>query len=64
MNFEEKDLPGLFQSADSSSVREQKKYYDGIFWYLILLIIAALLRFLLTTIRIQYSKLFQRFYSC
>lgn len=45
MNFEDKDLPGLFQSADSSSVREQKKYYDGIFGYLILLIIAVLFTF-------------------
>jgi len=40
--IEEKDFPGLYQSADYSSIKEQKKYFGGIAWYLILLIIAAL----------------------
>ncbi len=39
------DLPGLCQSADSSSIKEQKKYFNGIAWYLVLLIIAALFAF-------------------
>lgn len=42
INIEDKDLPGLYQSADSSSIIEQKKYFNGVFWYLLLLIIAAL----------------------
>lgn len=42
MKVEDKDLPGLYQTADASSVREQKKYFNGITWYLFLLIIAAL----------------------
>ena len=41
----DKDLPGLYQSADSSSIKEQKKYFNGIAWYLMLLIIAALFAF-------------------
>lgn len=45
MNFEDKDLPGLFQSADKASVKEQKKFFNGILWYLTLLIIAALFAF-------------------
>lgn len=45
MNFEDKDLPGLFQSADTASVKEQKKFFNGIFWYLTLLIVAALFAF-------------------
>lgn len=45
MNFEDKDLPGLFQSADAASVKEQKKFFNGIFWYLTLLIVAALFAF-------------------
>ncbi|MDA3816445.1 MAG: DUF4231 domain-containing protein [Prolixibacteraceae bacterium] len=38
----DKDLPGLYQSANNSSIKEQKKYFKGIAWYLILLIVAAL----------------------
>jgi FtsH-binding integral membrane protein len=48
MNFEDKDLPGLFQSADTASVKEQRKFFNGIFWYLTLLIIAALFAFFAT----------------
>jgi len=40
-----KDLPGLYQSADSASLKEQKKYFSGIAFYLILLIIAAFFAF-------------------
>ncbi len=42
LSITDTDLPGLYQSADSSSIKEQKKYFNGIAWYLILLIIAAL----------------------
>ena len=45
MKFEDKDLPGLFQSADTASIKEQQKFFNGIFWYLILLIVAALFAF-------------------
>ena len=45
MKVEDKDLPGLYQSADSSSIKEQNKYFNGIAWYLILLIVAALFAF-------------------
>lgn len=38
----DKDLPGLYQTADNSSTKEQRKYYYGIASYLILLIVAAL----------------------
>lgn len=41
----DKELPGLYQIADSSSKKEQKKYFNGIAWYLILLIIAAFIAF-------------------
>lgn len=42
MKIEDKHLPGLYQSADTASKNEQKKYFKGIAWYLILLIIASL----------------------
>ncbi|MEY4834553.1 MAG: hypothetical protein RI980_668 [Bacteroidota bacterium] len=42
MKIEDKHLPGLYQSADTASINEQKKYFKGIAWYLILLIIASL----------------------
>lgn len=45
MKFEDKDLPGLFQSADTASIKEQQKFFKGIFWYLMLLIVAALFAF-------------------
>lgn len=45
MKFEDKDLPGLFQLADTASIKEQQKFFKGIFWYLILLIVAALFAF-------------------
>jgi hypothetical protein len=45
MKFEDKDLPGLFQSADMAAIKEQKKFFKGIFWYLTLLIVAALFAF-------------------
>jgi len=40
------DFPGLFQAADSASISEQKKYFNGILWYLIILIFAALVAYL------------------
>ena len=46
MEIEDKDLPGLYQSADNASIKEQKKFFNGITWYLILLIIAALFAYL------------------
>jgi len=42
MEIEDKDLPGLYQSANSASLEEQKKYFNGISLYLTLLIIASL----------------------
>jgi hypothetical protein len=39
------DLPGLYQTADKASLREQKKYFWGIGTYLIILIVAALFAF-------------------
>lgn len=45
IKIEDSDLPGLYQSANSSSMNEQKKYFNGITWYLILLVIAALFAF-------------------
>lgn len=42
IKIDDKDLPGLYQTADTASIKEQKKYFYGITWYLILLIIAAL----------------------
>lgn len=46
MNIEDKDLPGLFQSADSASIKEQTKFFRGIFWYLTLLTVAAIFTYL------------------
>lgn len=37
----EKELPGLYQCADRASGKAQKRYFNGIAWYLILLIVAA-----------------------
>lgn len=42
----DKELSGLYQSANSASIREQKKYFAGIGIYLFILIIAALFAFL------------------
>ncbi len=42
MKISEKEFPGLFQSADTTSIIEQKMYFVGISAYLLLLIIAAL----------------------
>jgi hypothetical protein len=39
------DLPGLYQSANSASLKEQKKYFRAVGIYSILLIIAALFAF-------------------
>lgn len=43
MKFEDSDLPGLFHSADSTAINEQKKYFRAIIWYLSLLILAAII---------------------
>lgn len=40
------ELPGLYQSADTASLREQKKYFLGISLFLFLLIAAALFAFI------------------
>ncbi|MDO5666000.1 MAG: DUF4231 domain-containing protein [Bacteroidia bacterium] len=42
MKIEDKDLPGLYQTADKASISEQKKYFNSIFLYLVLLIIASI----------------------
>jgi hypothetical protein len=41
ISIQDNDLPGLYQIADSSSVKEQKIYFNGIKLYLILLFVAA-----------------------
>lgn len=40
------DLPGLYQAANSASIREQRFYFKGILAYIFLLIVAALFAFL------------------
>ena len=30
MEIEDKDLPGLYQSADNASIKEQKKFFNEI----------------------------------
>lgn len=42
----DENLPGLYQTANSASIKEQKKYFNGIRWYLILLIFAAFVAYL------------------
>jgi len=39
------DLPGLYQASNSASIREQSNYFKGIFFYIVLLTIAALFAF-------------------
>lgn len=39
------DLPGLYQEANSASLKEQKKYFFGLGLYVILLVFAALFAF-------------------
>lgn len=45
IKINDQDLPGLYQLSNASSLKEQKKYFYGIGFYLILLIIAALFAF-------------------
>ncbi len=40
------DLPGLYQSANAASIKEQRRYFNGILFYLILLIVAAFFAFI------------------
>ena len=42
IQIEDKDLPELYQTSDEASIKEQKKFFNGITWYLILLIIASI----------------------
>jgi hypothetical protein len=42
---EDNDLPGLYQSANNSSILQQKNYFTGILFYLILLCVATLFAF-------------------
>lgn len=46
INVAEKSFPGLYQSADSTSLESQRKYFFGLFLYLFLLIAAAFTSFL------------------
>ena len=57
INIHDKDLPGLYQSADSASIKEQKKYFKGITWYLILLIVAALFAYISDGMEHPISKI-------
>ena len=43
--IEDKDLPGLYQSANNSSMLQQRNYFNGILFYLILLCAATLFAF-------------------
>jgi len=43
--FREKDYPGLYQAADAESIRTQQIYFRGLRWFLILLILGALINF-------------------
>lgn len=43
--IEDKDLPGLYQSANNSSILQQRNYFNGILIYLILLCVATLFAF-------------------
>lgn len=45
VKIEEKDFPGLYQSANDSSIDCKERYFRGIAWYLILLLFAALFAF-------------------
>lgn len=49
MEIGHQDFPGLYQSADQSSLQEQKKYFMGIRAYLLLLIMAAICSYLDST---------------
>ena len=42
---EESSFPGLYQSADEASIEAQKIYFRGLFFYLGLLVLAALVSF-------------------
>ena len=46
IKIESSDLPGLYQSANSASLREQRIYFKGILAYIFLLIIASFFAFL------------------
>lgn len=46
IKIENTDLPGLYQSADSASLKEQKKYFGGIKFYITILVIAALFAYI------------------
>ncbi|MDF3077527.1 MAG: hypothetical protein K0S09_1416 [Sphingobacteriaceae bacterium] len=48
MNIEEKDFPGLYQAADKASLAAQKKYFQSIGGYLVLLILAVLFAYFST----------------
>lgn len=45
IKISDKDLPGLYQASNSASIKEQSKYFKGIFFYILLLTIAALFAF-------------------
>ena len=46
LKITDKDLPGLYQSANSASIKEQKIYFIGIFVYILSLVIAAFFAYL------------------
>jgi len=56
-SFDDKELPGLFHSADSKSIIEQKKYFNGILWYLILLIAASIISYIFGDSEISELKI-------
>lgn len=45
IKIEDEDMPGLYQSANITSINEQKKFFNGIMIYLILISIAAFFAF-------------------
>lgn len=46
LTLESKNLPGLYQSADYASLSSQSHYFTGLWLYLVLLVLAALISFI------------------
>lgn len=46
LSIDSSELPGLYQSANEASLEAQGHYFNGLKWYLILLVIAALISYI------------------
>ena len=49
LDIDSEDLPGLYQSANQASLSAQSVYFNGLKWYLFLLVLAALVSYLRPT---------------